>query len=263
MKSIEWRLGTMGFSYADWREVFYPSGMNPSDYLGFYARHYNAVELDTTFHATPPVDRVKRWRDATPDDFSFTAKAPKLVTHSLKLESATAPMLEFLDAMRAFESKLGAVLFQFPPSFTFEQFERLRDFLRTMPNDIRFAVELRDRSWGRDETLAMLREAKVAFTSAEYISRPKRIPVTTDFLYIRWIGEHQRFPVMDHEQIDPTASLQWWAAELAKIHGDVGTIFGFFNNDYAGHAPATCNRFKGMVGLPVITPADPAQGRLF
>ena len=62
MKSINWRLGTMGFSYGDWSEVFYPPRMNPSDYLSFYAKHYNAVELDTTFHAVPPSDRVKRWR---------------------------------------------------------------------------------------------------------------------------------------------------------------------------------------------------------
>src|SRR4051794_29389030 len=104
MKSAEWRFGTMGFSYADWREVFYPSGMNASDYLEFYAKHYNAVELDTTFHATPPADRVKRWRDVTPADFTFAAKAPKHVTHELKLESAAPPMLEFIDVMRQFES---------------------------------------------------------------------------------------------------------------------------------------------------------------
>src|SRR4051794_22290557 len=105
MKSIEWRFGTMGFSYSAWSDVFYPRGMNASDYLGFYAKHYNSVELDTTFHAIPPVDRVKRWRDVTPDDFAFAAKAPKLVTHALKLEAATAPMTEFLNAMRQFESK--------------------------------------------------------------------------------------------------------------------------------------------------------------
>jgi uncharacterized protein YecE (DUF72 family) len=263
MKSVDWRLGTMGFSYSDWKEVFYPSGMNASDYLEFYAKHYNAIELDTTFHATPPVDRVQRWRDVTPDDFKFAAKAPKLVTHALRLESAKQPMNEFLEAMREFESKLGVILFQFPPSFTFEQFDRLREFLRTMPSDVRFAVELRDRSWGQEETLAMLRDAKVAYTSAEYVARPTRIPVTTDFVYIRWIGEHQRFAVMDHEQIDVTAQLKWWAAELAKVQVNVDTIFGFFNNDYAGYAPATCNRFKKLVGQPISTPADPAQGRLF
>src|SRR5689334_586608 len=106
MKSVDWRLGTMGFSYSDWKEVFYPAGMNASDYLEFYAKHYNAIELDTTFHATPPIDRVKRWRDVTPDDFKFAAKAPKLVTHALKLESGKEPMNEFLDVLRAFESKL-------------------------------------------------------------------------------------------------------------------------------------------------------------
>jgi len=263
MQSVDWRLGTMGFSYADWRGVFYPDGMNASNYLAFYSTHFNAVELDTTFHATPPPDRVKRWRDATPADFKFAAKAPKLVTHALKLESASEPMADFLRVMREFGGKLGVILFQFPPSFAYDQIDRLRAFLRALPSDVRFAVELRDRSWGREETLAMLREMSVAYCSAEYVARPSRIPVTADFVYVRWIGEHQRFAVMDHEQIDVTDSLSWWKEELARITPEVGTIWGFFNNDYAGYAPATCNRFKRMVGQPVSEPTDPRQGRLF
>lgn len=263
MKSIDWRLGTMGFSYGDWSKVFYPAGMNSSDYLNFYAKHYNAVELDTTFHAVPPVDRVKRWRDVTPDDFAFAAKAPKLVTHALKLESATGPMMDFLAVMREFQSKLGVILLQFAPSFGFDQFERLRQFLRTLPVDIRYAVELRDRSWGRAETLQMLREQKVSFVSAEYVARPRIIPVTSDFLYIRWIGQHERFDVMDHEQIDVSPTLQWWADELRKLSDPLASISGFFNNDFAGYSPATCNRFKTLLGLPISVPADPTQGQLF
>ncbi|HTL27950.1 MAG TPA: DUF72 domain-containing protein [Tepidisphaeraceae bacterium] len=263
MKSIQWRLGTMGFSYSDWRGVFYPAKMNPSNYLSFYARHYNAIELDTTFYATPPIDRVKRWRDVTPDDFGFTAKAPKLVTHALTLENAIEPMIEFLKAMRHLGSKLGVILFQFPPSFGYEHIDRLRDFLRTLPTDIRYAVELRDRSWGREETLTMLREQKVGFCSAEYHTQPSRIPITTDFIYLRLIGQHQRFKELDHEQIDVTEPLTWWADEVRKVSDELSTIWGFFNNDYAGYAPATCNRFKTLIGLPTSTPADPAQGRLF
>src|SRR4051812_23520541 len=73
--------GTMGFSYSDWAGVFYPSGMKPGDYLSYYARHFDTVELDTTFHATPPPERVRRWADVTPEGVRFCVKVPKDVTH--------------------------------------------------------------------------------------------------------------------------------------------------------------------------------------
>src|SRR4051812_24078708 len=68
------RLGTMGFGYDDWAGPFYPKGLRRDEWLTFYARHFNAVELDTTFHATPDVERVRRWAAAVPEDFRFCAK---------------------------------------------------------------------------------------------------------------------------------------------------------------------------------------------
>src|SRR3954453_598716 len=77
----DWRFGTMGFGYADWNGVFYPAGTKSSDYLAFYARHFNSVELDTTFYATPEIARVKHWAASVPDDFRFTMKTPRTITH--------------------------------------------------------------------------------------------------------------------------------------------------------------------------------------
>src|SRR5687768_13678275 len=76
-----WRLGTIGFSYADWAGPFYPRGMKPGEYLPYYARFFDAVELHTTFHAIPPPSRIRRWADATPEHFRFTVKSPRAVTH--------------------------------------------------------------------------------------------------------------------------------------------------------------------------------------
>src|SRR3954454_4138006 len=107
----------MGFSYAEWINVFYPKGIKSGDWLPFYAKHFNAVELDTTFYAVPPVERVQRWRDETPDDFRFTAKVPKDITHAQVIDRAIPSMMQFLDVMQAFEWKLAVILIQFPPSF--------------------------------------------------------------------------------------------------------------------------------------------------
>jgi uncharacterized protein YecE (DUF72 family) len=251
---MDWRLGTMGFSYADWAGTLYPPGMKPGDYLGHYARYFDAVELDTTFHAVPPAERFRRWAEATPAGFRFSVKTPRAVTHDVPPDRAVPAMLEFLDAARGLGEKLGVVLIQYPPGFEADQFERVDAFLSELPADVRYAVELRNRTWGSRRTLDMLRRHRCCLVAAEYLTRPGRVHATTDFLYVRWIGEHGRFPRQDREQIDVGESLAWWAAQLANVGPELTAAWGFFNNDFAGYSVATCNRFKGMLGLPVVEP---------
>ena len=257
------RLGTIGFGYADWAGEFYPPGVRPGDYLSHYARHFDTVELDTTFHATPPIERVRRWFEATPEHFRFCVKAPKEVTHEGPIDRQLPAMEAFLDVMRGLGEKLAAILIQLPPSFGMDQFDAFERFLKKLPRDVRFAVEFRNGSWGQQRTLDLLREHGCALVAAEYLTRPSRVYVTTDFLYVRWIGEHQHFARLDREQVDVEASLRWWKGELERVMaGDsVKEIYGFFNNDYSGYAVATCRRFMRMMGLAVDPMA--VQGELF
>ena len=256
------RLGTMGFSYADWAGVFYPDRLKPGDYLAYYAKHFDTVELDTTFHATPPADRVRRWAGITPDHFRFCAKVPKMITHD-GLDRRLNEMGEFLDVMRELGPKLGVILIQLPPSCGIEQFANLERLLRALPGDVRFAVEFRSGSWGQARTLDLLRHHRCALVAAEYLTRPSRIHLTTDFLYVRWIGEHQRFAELNHEQLDVTPALEWWKGQLQAVSTQLHSIWGFFNNDYSGYSVATCRRFMAMLGLPLTDPEPAAQGRLF
>jgi uncharacterized protein YecE (DUF72 family) len=261
------RLGTMGFGYSDWADVFYPDGAKPADYLSFYARQFNTVELDTTFHATPPIERVQRWADVTPPDFRFCVKTPKAITHEGALDLRISEMHAFLTVMRAFSPKLAVVLIQLPPSCGIDQFEALERLLKTLPQDVRFAVEFRSASWGQQRTLDLLRVHRCSLVAAEYVTRPTRIHVTADFLYLRLIGEHERFKQLNHEQIDVEPSLEWWKAELDRVmrERDIQSVWGFFNNDYSGYAIATCRRFMRRMGLAVPHQDEDlaGQGRLF
>lgn len=259
-------LGTIGFGTADWAGVFYPPGTRPADYLSHYARHFETVELDTTFHATPSVERVRRWADVTPDVFKFCVKAPKDVTHEGgALGRRLGPMKAFVDVMREFGPKLAAILIQLPPSCGMDQFDELERFLKGLPTDVRFAVEFRNASWGQQRTLDLLREHHVALVAAEYLTRPRQVHLTSDFTYIRWVGEHQRFAELNREQIDVEPSLAWWKQEIERIKPGIRDVFGFFNNDYSGYAIATCRRFMRMMGLAVEDPLEDAagQGKLF
>ncbi len=251
--SVRLHFGTMGFGYADWQGVFYPRGIRSGDFLSYYSRYFDTVELDTTFYATPPPERVQKWAETVPDDFQFCAKTPKAITHEPAIDRRLGEMLDFLDVMRGMGAKLAAILLQFPPSYTIDQFEPLERFLKALPTGFRFAVEFRNASWGEQRTLDLLREHRCALVSAEYLTSPAQIYLTTDFLYIRWIGEHERFKSLNREQIDVSESLEWWKAEIEKVAPSQGIarVLGFFNNDYTGYAIATCRRFMRMMGLPV------------
>lgn len=253
-KAADWRIGTIGFSYDDWVGPFYPPGRKAGEFLSFYSRHYDTVELDTTFYAVPPIDRMRRWADTVPEGFAFSVKTPKEITHETPLVAAASPMTKFVDVCRALGPKLGPILIQFPPSFEINQFTGLDRFLSQLPADARFAVELRHRSWGRVETLEMLRRRRCALVAAEYASRPRRVFATTDFLYLRWIGVHGRFAVHDREQKDVTADLQWWQQAIERVRPQVDAVWGFFGDDYAGYSIASANQFRRMVGLPVSEP---------
>jgi len=261
---ITWHLGTMGFSYKEWNSVFYPDGLQARDYLAHYSQVFDAVELDSTFYGTPRPQYVERWQAVTPDDFTFCVKTPRLITHDLRLsEDAFESMNEFLNIIGLLGNKLGVVLIQLPPDMPFGYIHKLAVFLRQLPRDFRFAVEFRHSSWHQTATGQLLQNHAVGWASTDYIHLPQRIYVTTDFIYIRWIGRHGQYETKDHEIEDMTPRLeQWWADILSRSDG-VHTVYGFFNNDYAGHSPATCNRFKEIVGLPTTPRMPPQQPSLF
>jgi uncharacterized protein YecE (DUF72 family) len=260
---VAWHLGTVGFSYKDWDGVFYPAKMPGRSYLAHYSQIFNAVELDSTFYGTPPLDRVKQWAVTAPEGFKFCVKTPRQITHEARLVDTSEAMLDFLETMQYLGEKLGAILIQLPPTFTAVEHDTVARFLTNLPAGLQYAVEFRHPSWFTPETSLLLRNLGVCWTSADYVDLPKQVAPTTDFLYIRWLGRHGQFKHKDREQIDVTPQLEWWWAYIQPHLEHIQTIYGFFNNDYAGHSPQTCNRFKQLIGQPIKTPKLPQQGRLF
>lgn len=261
--AASWRIGTIGFSYPDWSGPFYPEYLKQADWLEYYSRHYDTVELDTTFYAIPPIERVERWAAAVPANFRFCPKTPRTITHEGLLATKADEMRRFVEACRAFGPKLGAVLIQFPPSVTAERFADVDAFLGSLPADARFAVEFRHRSWGTADALHLLHDRGCAFVSAEYATRPARVFATADFLYLRLIGVHDTYPKHERELADPSDRLAWWREAAGRVAEKVTGGFVFANNDYAGYAPATANRVKHLFGQVVKEPTEGKTGELF
>ncbi|MEO1235910.1 MAG: DUF72 domain-containing protein [Planctomycetota bacterium] len=286
-----YRLGTIGFVYDDWTGPFYPAKVRPERRLRLYAERFDTVEIDTTFHAVPPRERVRRWAEATPEGFTFSVKTPRGVTHEglVGAEPTLALMRTFLNTMRELGEKLGVVLLQFPPSFVSQRRDnllRLLDVLDEPSFRGRYAVELRHDSWWSDATVRLMRERGLAWAGSDQptpavagvspadtqqggaVHAPRPVVVTSDFLFIRWVGNHGQFPSNAEQFVDPTPRLRWWVDQLGPLtrgDGPIREVFGYCGNSYAGHAPATCRTLMELLDLPVPPPTvgDETQGNLF
>ena len=252
----EIRLGTQGFSYSDWVGVFYPPESKPADYLRFYSQVFDTVELDTTFYSTPRPGLVRSWAENTPDGFLFTAKLPQSITHEKHLAHCQSELAAFVDAMRLLGPKLGALHIQCPPDFHYEELPALQEFLPLLPGDVSFAIEFRHRSWLREDVLDLLRQYNVAFCAIDLYYMPRVPHVTADFAYVRWLGDRRQISQFDRIQIDRSEQMETWSGILQEIAPRVRRIYGFYNNHYAGHSPASVGQMKSLLSLPSANPRD-------
>lgn len=265
-----WYIGAMGYNYADWVGVFYPMEMRSRNYLSYYSRIFNAVEIDSTFYGAPREEVVRRWASITPQEFKFCLKVPREITHEAGLVGVNEEILHFIHTVQLLGEKLGAILFQFPPSFDVEKLANLERCLAGLPVEVRYAVEVRNPSWytakvgtAEPALASVLRQYGVCWAATEYPGLPRSIYPTTDFLYVRWIGQHGSFQRHDHERIDRTPELIEWKKLFRTTGSGFVRVFGFFNNDFAGFAAGTANRFKQLMGFEARKFEPPQQGALF
>ena len=260
----ELRLGTQGFSYADWVGVFYPPGSKPADYLRFYAQVFDTVELDTTFYSTPRPTLVQAWADNTPDGFLFTAKLPQVITHEKHLKDCEKDLDIFVSTMRLLGPKLGALLIQCPPDLHIEELPALQAFLPLLPHDVPFAIEFRHRSWLQEDVYDLLRQFNVAWTVIDLYYMPRVPQVTADFTYMRWLGDRRKITQFDRIQIDRSEQMATWAVTLQEMGLKTRRILGFYNNHYAGHSPASVRQMLDLLHLPGVDPTTlwPRQASL-
>jgi uncharacterized protein YecE (DUF72 family) len=258
-------LGTQGFSPADWVGTFYPSHFTPNEFLPFYARVFETVEINSTFYAIPSMSTVRSWASRTPPHFFFACKMPQEITHDQQLKGVEERLNTFLGRMRDLGEKLGPVVIQFPRSFTRRSEDSLRSFLPLLPPDVRFVAELRSDSWNDEDVFGLLREFNLAWCINDWQDLPPMVRTTTDFAYLRLVGYHREFQYLGEVQRDRSADLARWARAIEELASKVPRIYIYVNNHYAGHAPATVNQLAGLLDLPTVDPRSlwPEQSDLF
>lgn len=263
------RLGAQGWNYDAWVGPFYPSGTRSPSYLTTYARAFDTVEVDSTFYAIPPAKTVKGWGERVPAGFRFALKLPQEITHENRLRNSGDLLALFAERARLLGDKLGPVLIQLGPDFGPVELPALAGFLPTLPHDIDFAVEFRQRGWIQDGILALLSEHRVslALTDARWIPRRTMLSLaerpTADFAYVRWMGPNRDLVDYSRVQVDRSRELAAWAAVLPAL-ARRARVFGYINNHFAGHSPASLRDLQRLLGMPVVDPDDLGdQMRLF
>jgi uncharacterized protein YecE (DUF72 family) len=272
----EVRIGISGWTYPPWRGVFYPSSLPHKKELEFAASRFPTIEINGTFYGLQRPEAFADWADRTPDDFVFSVKGSRYITHMLKLRDPAKPLANFLaSGVLRLGRKLGPLLWQFPPQFQFVP-ERIEPFLRILPHDtaaaaelarrhdgrltggawtktdasrpLRHAFEIRHDSFRTPEFVDLLRRYYVALVCADAVGWPRLMDVTSDFMYCRLHGSEELYASGYDD-----AALDAWAKRVAAwAHGSeprdaerVGgrarerqrDVFVYFDNDVKVRAP--------------------------
>jgi len=238
------RVGCSGWSYRDWRGTFYPIDLRARDWFGYYASQFDTVELNATFYRLPDAGTVDQWCAQAPPGFEYAAKVGQFGSHRMKLRDAASWLPNHVDRLRRLGVALGPQLLQLPPRWRRDT-ARLDNFLRAAPDDLRWAVELRDPSWLHDDVYAVLRAHGAALCLHDLLPRHPWIR-TTDWTYLRFHGPraleepyHGRYT---GRRLRPVAArLEPWLAEGCDV-------YAYFNNDWHAHAVVDARWLRARLG---------------
>ncbi len=225
--------GTSGFQYPEWKGAFYPEKMPASGMLAYYADIFATTEINYSFRRIPSEKTIANWAAATPARFKFTFKAPQKVTHFARLRGCADTLIFFQGVLANLGGKLGAVLFQLPPSFKKDE-ALLREFLHELPPGMQAAFEFRHASWFADEVFDALKERNAALCIAESAEAAAPSVATADFGYLR----------LRREDYQPDDIARW--AEFVKGQAQWRETFVYFKHEEAGVGPRFARAFMDL-----------------
>ncbi|MGQ9508548.1 MAG: DUF72 domain-containing protein [Thermodesulfobacteriota bacterium] len=229
-------IGTSGYNYPHWwHDVFYPTDLPQRKWLEFYAQHFKTVELNVSFYRLPQKEAFMGWYKRTPKGFIFAIKGSRYITHIKRLKDCREPLSLLLDHASSLKEKLGVLLWQLPPRFSFQKtrFEEFCVLLSTLPRSkmLRHAFEFRDESWFCEEAFRTLEDFQFAFCIAHSSGLPFMERITSNFVYLRLHGGEVLYGsnYSDRELIG-------WAEKITRWKTKAKEVFVYFNNDAFGFA---------------------------
>lgn len=236
-------IGTSGWHYNHWKGTFYPAEIKDNDQFAFYVKTFNTVEINNSFYHLPAIRTFSNWRKAAPEDFIFSVKASRYITHMKKLIPDQSSIHKFFTHAGRLEEKLGPVLFQLPPHWKINV-ERFQSFLSILPKGYRYTFEFRNHTWYRDEVYELLEKYNCAFCIYELEKHLSPIRETADFIYVRLHGPGNKYQGNYTDSI-----LQKWKEKCLQWKRNGKDVYVYFDNDQAGYAAFNAKKLSEMIEL--------------
>jgi uncharacterized protein YecE (DUF72 family) len=249
-------LGCSGWSYEGWKGNFYPKNMESKDYLPYYSKFFKFVEVDSTYYHMPSRSTVRGWKDKTPEEFRFSLKFPKVITHEKKLDDVIKPLSILFYSLEPLVDKTLTLLIQLPPFLSEKKgLNPLQDMIRHLDKRFKYSLEVRHPSWFNDNVYDFLKENSISLVwSVRDELEPPPI-LTSNQLYIRFIGDRS-IPDGDFGKIvkDRSKELLEYAKRIRELQNEqdvnIRDVLIAFNNHFAGFGPQSVNDFLKLLDMP-------------
>jgi uncharacterized protein YecE (DUF72 family) len=234
----QFRVGTSGYQYDHWKGLFYPERLAKRDWFAYYAKHFDTVEINSTFYGLPSAETFDVWRAQAPEGFCYVLKFSRYGSHVKRLKEPKATIDTFLQHARRLRKYLGPILVQLPPNWHVNT-DRLAGFLKAAPRTVRWAFEFRDGSWLCDQVFTILQNHNAALCIHDMIDdHPRKI--TADWVYLRFHGDH-------YSGTYTREALRLQARWIKQRLVEGKDVFVYFNNDAEGYAVQNAAELKRYV----------------
>ena len=236
-------VGTSGYSYKHWKDVFYPSALTQNKWFQFYTKTFKAVELNVTFYRLPSRKTFQGWFEKSPKNFKFVIKGSRYITHIKRLKGCKESLKLFFGNASGLENKLICVLWQLPPSFKYDlkRLEKFIDLLKKYPKCFH-SMEFRHQTWFNNDTYDILKGNNINLCIADSPNFPSYEVITSNFLYLRFHGGKTLYGSQYSEK-----ELKAWAQKTKKWLKGKKLLLAFFNNDAHGFAVKNALQFKKIL----------------
>ena len=229
-------VGVSGFSYASWKGNFYPKDLKSEDFLSFYSRKLNSVEINSSFYAPPSAAMVKSWAGRTGEDFRFAIKSPRLITHTLKIGKGASEAADRLgNTLDLLGAKLGPVLFQLPPFFR-QDLKTLESFLTQTTGVKKKVFEFRHDSWLNQSTYQLLEKHEAGFCIAETEDMKPILKVTGGLPYFRL-----------RKDLYSASDVGKWTENIRETIKGSGEAYVYLRHDETGENASYAVGMKGKI----------------
>ena len=229
-------VGLSGFSYPGWKGKFYPKEMESEEFLTYYSQHLNSVEINSSFYASPNAAIVRNWSAKTSENFRFAFKAPRQITHILKLGNGSSEAAERLSkTLDLLGPKRGPVLFQLPP-YSKQDHKLLDEFLSKTSGIKNRVFEFRHESWLQNPTYQLLEKHEAGFCVAETEDMKPAFQVTGGLAYFR----------LRKESYDAKA-IDQWAEKIREMTKGLQECYAYLRHDETGENAILAQRLSEKI----------------